>query len=108
MRSRLSGICFMTVKSLSTLAILLLLSPIDGQLNRASAANGSVTYTYDALGRVLSASYDTGVIVIYAYDANGNRTQQTINVNTATLCWNTTTGCSPTSKTAVWDQGLWN
>ena len=74
----------------------------------ASAANGSVTYTYDALGRVSTASYDTGVIVIYAYDANGNRTQQTINVNTATLCWTTTTGCPPASKTAIWDQGLWN
>jgi YD repeat-containing protein len=74
----------------------------------ASAANGSVTYTYDPLGRVSTASYDTGVIVLYTYDANGNRTQQTINVNTATLCWNNTTGCSPTSKTALWDQGLWH
>jgi hypothetical protein len=32
----------------------------------ASATNGSVIYTYDALGRVLTASYDTGVIVITA------------------------------------------
>jgi YD repeat-containing protein len=76
--------------------------------DKAFAANGSVTYTYDALGRVLTANYDTGVIVIYTYDANGNRTQQVINVNTATLCWNTTSGCSPTLKTAIWDQGLWH
>jgi hypothetical protein len=42
------------------------------------AANGSVAYTYDALGRVSTVSYDTGVCVIYSYDANGNRTSQTV------------------------------
>jgi len=70
----------------------------------ALAANGSVTYTYDALGRVASASYDTGVIVIYTYDANGNRTQQVINVNTATLTWTATaTPCTAN----CWGAGLW-
>ena len=44
----------------------------------ALAANGSVAYTYDALGRVTTASYDTGVCITYAYDPNGNRTSQTI------------------------------
>jgi YD repeat-containing protein len=63
----------------------------------ASAANGSVVYTYDALGRVTSASYDTGIIVLYAYDANGNRTQQVINVNTGTGVWDSSN----------WDQTLW-
>jgi YD repeat-containing protein len=77
-------------------------------LSPAFAANGSVTYAYDALGRVISASYDTGVTVLYTYDANGNRTQQTINVNTATLCWDTTSGCSATTATTNWDQGRWN
>jgi YD repeat-containing protein len=68
------------------------------------AANGSVVYTYDALGRVLSASYDTGVIVIYTYDANGNRTQQVINVNTATLTWTATaTPCTAN----CWGAALW-
>jgi streptogramin lyase len=67
------------------------------------AANGSVTYTYDALGRVSTASYDTGVIVIYSYDANGNRTQQTINVNTNGLVWNSTTPCTNN----CWGAGLW-
>jgi YD repeat-containing protein len=68
------------------------------------AANGSVVYSYDALGRVVSASYDTGVIVYYTYDANGNRTQQVINVNTATLTW-TATATPCTSN--CWGAGLW-
>jgi YD repeat-containing protein len=70
----------------------------------ARAANGSVAYTYDALGRVTTASYDTGVIVIYTYDANGNRTQEVINVNAATLTWTaTSTPCSSN----CWGAGLW-
>jgi YD repeat-containing protein len=59
----------------------------------ARAANGSVAYTYDALGRVATVSYDTGVCIIYAYDANGNRTAETIAVG------------SP--NTAVWGTGVW-
>lgn len=51
------------------------------------AASGSVVYTYDALGRISTASYDTGVIVIYTYDANGNRTAQVVNVNSTTGTW---------------------
>jgi len=70
----------------------------------AQAANGSVAYTYDALGRVTSASYDTGVIIIYTYDANGNRTQQVINVNTSTLIWTATvTPCTAN----CWGASVW-
>ena len=47
------------------------------------AANGSVGYTYDALGRLTTANYDTGVCLAYAYDANGNRLTQTITVGVA-------------------------
>lgn len=43
-----------------------------------SAANGSVVYTYDALGRLITANYDTGVCISYQYDANGNRTSEKI------------------------------
>ncbi len=77
-----------------------------GGLVPARAANGSVTYAYDALGRILSESYDTGVVIVYTYDANGNRTSQTINVNTTTgpLCWDTTSGSCTTNQ---WDMGLW-
>lgn len=44
----------------------------------SKAANGTVVYTYDALGRVLTASYDTGVCIAYTYDANGNRLSEKI------------------------------
>jgi uncharacterized protein RhaS with RHS repeats len=59
------------------------------------AANGSVAYTYDALGRVTTASYDTGVCIIYSYDPNGNRLSETINVSTA-------------GATGVWGCFNWN
>jgi YD repeat-containing protein len=70
----------------------------------ALAANGSVTYTYDALGRVATASYDTGVIIIYSYDPNGNRTQQVVNVNTGLLTWSSSMPCAPN----CWGAALWN
>lgn len=83
--------------------ICIVLSGLIGHTD-VQAQNGSVTYTYDALGRVLTATYDTGVIVIYAYDANGNRTKQVINVNTATLKWTATvTPCTGN----CWGAGLW-
>jgi uncharacterized protein RhaS with RHS repeats len=62
------------------------------------AANGAVTYTYDALGRLVSMSYDNNVLVYYIYDANGNRLKQGINSVTAPLCWTTNN----------WGEGLWN
>lgn len=64
-------------------------------LNCAQAANGSVAYTYDALGRVTTASYDTGVCIIYSYDPNGNRLSETIKVTT-------------TGATGVWGCFNWN
>lgn len=73
-------------------------------INLADAANGSVTYTYDALGRLSTASYDTGVILLYTYDANGNRTQQVINVNVAKLVWTATvTPCTSN----CWGLTIW-
>jgi YD repeat-containing protein len=65
----------------------------------ALAANGSVTYTYDALGRVTTASYDTNVCVAYAYDPNGNRTSQSVLMTTPTSTgyW----GCF------TWGQAQW-
>ncbi len=67
-------------------------------LTETQAANGSVSYTYDALGRISTVSYDTGVMIIYAYDANGNRTSQTVNINTTNLVWGS----------GNWGQSLWH
>ena len=60
----------------------------------ASAVAISVSYTYDLSGRVATAFYSNGVCVIYAYDANGNRTAQT-NTNAAG------------ATSAVWGAGVW-
>ena len=54
----------------------------------------SIIYTDDALGRVATALYDNGTCIVYSYDANGNRTAQTI-----------TTSGNPT--TPVWGTGSW-
>lgn len=61
----------------------------------AFAANGSVAYTYDPLGRIMTASYDTGVCIAYTYDANGNRLSEKILVTTA-------------GSTGVWGCFNWN
>jgi uncharacterized protein RhaS with RHS repeats len=39
---------------------------------------GSVTYTYDSLGRLAQATYSNGVMIVYVYDAAGNRTSYTV------------------------------
>lgn len=64
------------------------------------AATGAVSYTYDALGRLTSASYDTGVCITYSYDANGNRTSQKIIVTP--VSGNGYWGCFN------WGAGKWN
>jgi len=97
---RLVRCSFISRSSAIILGLVLMLCAVSA----ARSANGSIAYTYDALGRVITASYDTGVIVIYAYDANGNRTQQVINVNTSTLTWTATaTPCTAN----CWGAGLW-
>ncbi len=59
------------------------------------AANGSVIYTYDVLGRLITASYDTGACIAYSYDANGNRLSETILVISS-------------ASTGVWGCFNWN
>ncbi len=57
-------------------------------------ANDSVAYGYDPDGRLVTALYDTGVCIAYAYDANGNRTSQTSSTAPANPTWGSTTwGC---------------
>lgn len=57
-------------------------------------AGASVSYGYDPLGRVTTALYDNGLCIVYAYDANGNRTAQTNTIS------------SP-PESPVWGTGTW-
>ena len=43
-----------------------------------TAFAGSVTYTYDTLGRLKTATYSNGVVIQYVYDAAGNRSTVTV------------------------------
>lgn len=44
----------------------------------APAWAGSVSYSYDTLGRITQAAYSTGVVIAYVYDAAGNRSSYVI------------------------------
>src|SRR5262249_18187706 len=68
----------------------------------AWATNGSVTYTYDSLARISTASYGSGTIVLYSYDAAGNPSSRVQNVNTAALSW-TLTPTPPSCTTNCWN-----
>ena len=48
-------------------------------LTSVTSSDGTVTYTYDAIGQLLSAAYSNESITdeSYTYDANGNRTSAT-------------------------------
>jgi YD repeat-containing protein len=48
----------------------------------APAHASGITYTYDALGRVITLTYDNGTQITYAYDAAGNRTTQGVTCGT--------------------------
>ena len=69
----------MAGRLLAGLKVLALLIAAFGVLAGGPAlATDSVSYTYDALGRVLTAVYSSGASVTYTYDAAGNRTGQTV------------------------------
>ena len=57
---------YLTASALAGLGVLL-----------SGAAEANVSYGYDPLGRVTTALYDNGLCIVFAYDANGNRTSQT-------------------------------
>jgi YD repeat-containing protein len=78
-----------TARTVATLALLSLIGALV-----PSSVDASGSYSYDMLGRLTTALYDNGTCVAYAYDANGNRTSQTITLSGA-----------PTSP--VWGSGIW-
>lgn len=44
----------------------------------AIAASDSMTYTYDAQGRLKTVTYQNGTVITYSYDIEGNRTSVVI------------------------------
>jgi uncharacterized protein RhaS with RHS repeats len=42
------------------------------------AEAGTISYTYDQLGRLSQVAYPNGAIIRYLYDANGNRTSYVV------------------------------
>ncbi len=51
----------------------------------APAAAESITYSYDALGRLTQSKVAGGKTQNYSYDAAGNRTQTSVTTSTASL-----------------------
>ena len=64
-------------------------------IESSMAADASVTYQYDATGRLIAASYNNGLCITYTYDLNGNRLSET-------------TGPCSTAGTGVWGSFNWN
>lgn len=55
-------------------------------LAAAGAAEAASCFVYDALGRVVEATYENGVKFTYAYDANGNRTTSSVTSGQTPTC----------------------
>jgi YD repeat-containing protein len=64
----------------NTLLIILAIS-LFAIVSTTALASG-ITYTYDALGRLITLTYDNGTKITYAYDAAGNRTTQGVTCGT--------------------------
>ena len=69
-------------------------------LASGAVADGGVTYTYDALGRVITATYANGTVVTFSYDAAGNRTALVVG------CGHSTWGAGSSSP-LIWNQSCW-
>ena len=46
------------------------------------ASAGTISYSYDQLGRLTSAAYPNGALIRYNYDKNGNRTTYVVTGST--------------------------
>ncbi|MFO1015797.1 MAG: RHS repeat domain-containing protein [Caulobacteraceae bacterium] len=74
-----------------------------------TARAGTVSYTYDELGRVKTVSYADGTVVSYTYDAAGNRTAYTVggpDVTPNAVNWTNISGGSGATNSAVTLNGI--
>ena len=65
----------MNTKKMQHILLVVTLALLLGMVGvRPIAADGptTVTYTYDAAGRLIKAFYSDGMVISYAYDASGN------------------------------------
>jgi YD repeat-containing protein len=62
----------------------------------APALAGSITYTYDDAGRLVTADYGNGSAIAYTYDNAGNLLARTVGLDNISL---TITILSPTERT---------
>lgn len=66
------------------------------------SAGGTVTYSYDALGRLTQVTYPNGVTVTYALDAAGNRTNVTTTQPPSAPGTPTFSSITGSTATAAW------
>lgn len=59
----------------------------------------NVTYTYNAQGQLVKATYDNGIVVTYSYDANGNR--KLVATSAPSVLTPTNLSASPVSYTEI-------
>jgi len=89
MRTWKAGLPTITVGFLLALLCSLIPSNIDA----------SAYFTYDRIGRLTTAHYDSGLCITYAYDATGNRTSREITPSSAPQ--------APTWGTGEWGCFSW-
>ena len=83
--------------SFARTATIALLAMIVSMACAGTAAAGTTSYTYDALGRVVTAVYPNGTTVTYQYDSAGNRSQVV----------QSTTGGGSVWGSLTWGTGTW-
>jgi YD repeat-containing protein len=78
----------------------MLLSTVGG----ARADSPTVTYSYDALGRLTVVVYSNDRTITYNYDATGNRTQTAVQYTYPKLTWSSSATC----PSNCWGSSTWS
>lgn len=70
------------MKTTNRLVVLAALASLMLLVGAVPATAGSVSYEYDALGRLERIVYDDGTAIEFVYDAAGNRTSRVVTPGT--------------------------